>query len=296
MKKLFILAAIAAAMLTACTKPEQKSEMALPSYKTSHASLTFRTDKFAAEFGSGVLPVTVELTSDGRYIIGRKRQEDGKTEYKTGTFTLQQVKASPIAYDLSPYGRIVVKDPDVKPWVITFTVGGKEYEVTADVAADIITGAFADDLCRNWKPASIVVSAKGGDLPASLGAAKTFTGGDLKAVGDYLVENGIKVDVAKFSKFNIDSIEFTESGKVFINFKDTSVDPYFGTFTISGGKENNFSYDFKLAYEDNPVIPVKGVGTVSVKNSMMSFYTESEVQSGGKVYSVSLTVVCNKEK
>ena len=295
MKKLFALAAVAALLLSSCDKPEQKTEMTLPVYKSHHASLTLKRDKFAAEMDRGEIPSTIDLTSAGHFVLGLKRPDDGKLTFKAGDFTIQEAKAGPVTYVFGGYGSLTVKDTDAKSWEITYTTAsGTSYETAATVAEDVVTGTMADDLCRTWKPVSITASAKGGDLPASVGGAKEFKGGDLEAIADYLVECGIKVDVSQLLKYNLTDVTFMESGKVFFNFKDSSIEPFVGTFSLKDSSKGNLSYDFSVSWASNPVIPVSGEGTVGVKDGKMSLATESVVTVNSKDYTVTLVFVCEE--
>lgn len=299
MKKIFTVVACAAVLLTACTKPEQTTEtLPAPAHKNHHASLTFSREEFANEIDNGILPITLDLTSDGHFVMCKVNPADGKQRFVVGEYTFTEVKSRTIRYDLGVEGKLEVLDPEANRWKVKFTTGsGASYDVSASLVKDRITGAFADDLCRSWRPVTLIVSAKGGDLPASVGVAKTFkVGGDLKAIANYLHESGVQVTVEQVAKFNIKNILFTEAGKVYFNFKDSSLQPYSGTYNINAGKEENFSYNFDISYQDNPVIPVKGDGTITFTKKQMSLYTEADVTVSGKVYRVSLTIVCEEDK
>ena len=297
MKKFFAIAACAACLLAACDKLEQeKDSLPQPDYKPYHGNIFIPGGNEV----SGDLPDEIELTSDGIAIIIRKNPKEGRKRYRTVRYRVNKKDDGSIEIDLGDDdGKIVVKDHGSdNPEIIFTDPENKEHKAGGKIGGgDVITGPFADNLCRSWKPSSVIVSAKGGELPASLGVAKTFdVGGDLKAVAEHLKTNGIDVDVALISQFDIDRIIFTETGKIIYIFKSSALEPYVGSYTLKDAKEDNFTYDFSMAWSENPVIPVKGGGTITITAGTMSVYTLVEITVDGVTYQVSLTIVSKEDK
>ena len=81
-----------------------------------------------------------------------------------------------------------------------------------------------------------------------------------------------------------------------INFKDFAIAPFVGNFNLKESQDENLAYNFNLSWEDNPVIPVSGVGSVTVKESKMTLFTESDAVIGDNTYHVSVSIFCDEIK
>ena len=106
----------------------------------------------------------------------------------------------------------------------------------------------------------------------------------------------MNINAADYEKYSLESIDYTENGMLFINFKDFAIAPFVGDFSLQESKDDNLLYDFSLSWDDNPVIPVTGVGSVTVIDSQMTLYTESDAVVSGKTYHISVSILCDEIK
>lgn len=303
-----LIVACAALAITACTKPEEKdSKMSTPTNKEFHASYTLTDNTFAAPLKNGSIPKTIELTTGGKFVLGfldTDALEPGTdplkaepTIFKSGTYTVTAVKSpsAGLIYTFPKYGTLTIKEGSGDRWVVNYTTaGGDDYTGNAITAKDKITGSTANEVCRSWKPVSILVSASGGDLENAI-VGKKFSA-DINEICQYLKENGVKIDVDEASKYALESIDFTETGRMFIIFKDFAISPFVGNFSLNESKDENLAYDFSLSWEDNPVIPVKGEGSIHVSDGQLTLHTESDVTIQDKTYHIGASILCNEIK
>lgn len=298
MKKILFAVALAALMFTACNKeqvPEtdNTSKMALPENKEFHASLVLKGEP--VKINENRLE-TIDLTSGREFVLGLVKPSNEKF-FVSGTYTVDITKARTETYHLGEYGTLVITDRSGNDWPIVFTnADGEVFEAVATPEGDVVSGDLADKLCRNWKPAALTLSAETeGEIPVG----HEFKSADINEVIDFLRDNNVNIDVESVENledYNLESISFSESGKIFFNFKNYSLSPFVGTFTLSEGKQENLAYDFSLSYDEIEIIPIKGSGTVTVNDGKLVLYTESDVTANGKTYRVTLTIYCNELK
>jgi len=304
MKRFFITVACVVAALASCTKPENNTnvEMDDPANKVYHASFTLDKADFAEALKSADAPKTINLTSGGKFLLGfydvnATDPENAPLVYKSGVYTVTpatRVPSANLIYSFAMYGSLTVKEGSGNNWIVEYTGprGGK-YNGKAITTADKLTGTLAENLCRSWKPTSMVVKVSGGNLTQPVG--KTF-GSDIKEILDFMVSKGINVDADKYSKYQLQSIDYTEDNLLLINFKDFAIAPFAGHFDLDETKDENIAYNFDLNWEDTKVIPISGKGGVNVTDEVMTLKTESDVTVKGKDYHVSLTIVANEVK
>ena len=295
MKKILTLVAFAALLMTACNKqPQNNNDLSEPVNKVNHASLT--VPAATAGVAEGKVPFSIELTSGGEFVLGFKVPGESDS-YVSGKYTYTPTKAAPGTYDFGKYGKLVITNTDGTSWPIEYKAPeGTTYPATATAAPDTFTGTMANDLCRIWVPKKIIVTATGEGLSADAAKGITLNSADIKEIAAKLNSFGIKIDATKYEQFSIQSISYTESGKLLFNFKDYAIAPLVGNFKITEGKEENLDYDFTVSYLDNPVFAAKGNGTVTVANNMMTLYTKSVVTYNSKNYNVTATVSCEEQK
>ncbi len=297
MKRFIIALAAVALALTACNKPQEggkESKMETPVRKDFHASVKLtRSDNVALAIDEGKVPETVKLTSGGEFLLGFNKAKTAKPEFKAGKFDVVLLKAGAhVKFVFPGYGSLEVEDTDANPWTVTYTdEDGNTYTTTAQKDADKLNGSVADNLCRSWKPEAITVAASGDGIPDKMKVGKKFNTASIREIAQYLKdEGGLNIKVDEFAKYEIESLAVTEDGAIIFNFKDYAIAPFVGSCDLLNKTEDNLTYDFSVSYEDNPVIPVKGVATVTVKGGKLTFYTESKITAGGKQYDATVSV------
>lgn len=301
MRKIILTVACAVAALASCTKPNnnQPVEMADPANKEYHASFVLDAVDFAEPLITADAPKTIDLTSGGKFLLGfydidAEDPASAPLVYKSGTYTVSTTKApsAGLVFTFAMYGSLTVKEGNGNNWEVEYTgpKGGK-YTGSAITGGDKLDSTLATDLCRSWKPTSLIVKVSGDGLDQPVG--KTF-GSDIKEVLDFLVSKGVNVDPAKYQKYQLQSIDYTEDGLLLINFKEFAIAPFAGHFSLDESKDENIAYNFDLCWEDNPVIPVSGKGSVIVANKVMTLKTDSDVTVKGKNYHIALTIIADE--
>ena len=304
MKRIFIIALCALFAVAGCTKPEKGSDskMPLPKNKAYHASFTLNDTKFDRPIKKGDIPKTIELTSGGKFLLGfldtdAIEPEKAPLAYKSGIYKVLESKAisAGLIFEFPKYGTLTVKEGSGNNWTLEYTTAeGEAYEGAALLSGDVVTGELAESICRSWKPRDFIVSASGGNIKNAI-VGKKFSA-DLYEIINYLRDNGVNINAADYEKYSLESIDYTENGMLFINFKDFAIAPFVGDFSLDESKDDNLHYDFSLSWEDNPVIPVTGVGSVTVIDSQMTLYTESDAVVSGKTYHISVSILCDEIK
>ena len=301
MKRFILVAACALVALCACTKPE-KNESTLPvaKYKDYHASYTLKGPNFDGPIKSGKVPQTIDLTSGGKFVLGFRDNDAAKPDapliYKSGIYSVIESKAvsAGLMFIFPMYGDLTIKSNSGNNWEVEYTTAsGETFDGTAILTGEQISGELAEDVCRSWKPYQIIVSASGEDMTAIVG--KIFNN-DISEICSYLKEKGVDINPADYAQYTLESIDFTESGMMVINFKDFAIAPFVGNFNLKESNDENLAYNFNLSWEDNPVIPVSGVGSVTVSGSQLTLYTESDAVISGKTYHISASILCNEIK
>lgn len=303
MKKFLVIASCLLIALTACTKPEkQESKLPTPTKKEYHASITLSGSKFDRPLKNGDVPKTIELSSGGKFLLGFYDTDAVKPEtsplvYKSGKYTVATAKAigAGMQFIFPMYGTLTVKGASGNDMEVEYTTqGGESYDGDAVLTNDEVSGALADEICRSWKPTDIIVSASGGNLENAI-VGKKFSA-DIHEIIDYLKSKGMNINAEAFEKYALESFDFTESGLMFINFKDFAIAPFVGNFSLNESQDDNLAYDFSLSWEDQPVIPVKGDGSVTVNGDQLILFTESDVTVQSATYHITITILCSEIK
>ena len=302
MKRFLLIACCALIALASCTKPNNgTSTLPKPQFKDNHASVTLTDKKFDGPLKKGIVPKTIEVTSGGKFLLGfydtdKTEPEKAPYKYKSGKLDLKTKAVSVgLQFIFPKFGKLIIKEGSGNDWVVDYIdPDGNSYSGAAVIANDKLTGTLADNVCRSWKPKTIIVSASGGNITTAI-VGKKFSA-DLNEIFDFLKDNGMDIDKGKFSKYAFEAVDFTESGLFIINFKDFSVAPFVGSVTLKELQEENLSYNFNLSWVDNPLIPVKGTGSVTVTDSQLTLYTESDATVKGKTYHVGATIICDEIK
>ena len=300
MKRLILTLACAIAALASCTKPnDTPKEMDAPANKEFHATITLDATDFAEPLLTAETPKTITVTSGGKFLLGfydptATTPESAPLVYKSGEYTITKAPSAGMVFTFAKYGSLCLKELVGNNWKVEYTgpKGGK-YNGKAISILDKFTSTFANNLCRSWKPTSMIVNVSGGNLTSPVG--KTFSA-DIQEVLAFLVSKGVSVDADKYSKYQLQSIDYTEDGQLFINFKDFAISPFAGHFDLDETKDENISYNFDLNWEDTKVIPISGKGGVKVSNGVMTLNTESDVTVKSKDYHVVLTIIAEEIK
>lgn len=306
MKRLFSLFALAAIALVSCNKPDSnKTELITPQNKEFHASFTLTDKSFEAPVKEGKVPKTIDLTSGGKFLLGFRdndaiNPDKAPLVYVSGKYQVKNLRdtkapGADLVYFFPMYGSLTIQEGDGGTWNISYTgPDGQSYGGAAALSDEVVSGSLADQMCRSWKPTSLIVSASGGDITTAV-VGKVFSA-DLNEIFAYLQEKGLKINTGDYDKYQLESIDYTESGLFIINFKDFAIAPFVGNFKLDELKEENLSYNFNLSWVDNPVIPVSGTGEIAVNGDTMSLYTESDVTFNSKTYHIAVTIISTEIK
>lgn len=300
MKRIILTLACAIAALASCTKPnDTPANMDAPANKEFHANITLDAADFAEPLLTADAPKTVTLTSGGKFLLGFYDTEaavpaSAPLVYKSGKFVVTKAPSAGMVFSFAMYGSLSIKEIAGNNWQVEYTgpKGGK-YSGKAIAIADKFTSSLANDLCRSWKPTSMIVTVSGDDLGTPVG--KTF-GSDIQEILAFMLSKGVMVDVDKYEKYQLQSIDYTEDGQLFINFKDFAIAPFAGHFDLYESSDENIAYNFDLNWEDTKVIPISGKGGVKVNNSVMTLNTESDITVKGKNYHILLTIIADEIK
>jgi hypothetical protein len=304
MKRLILIAACALFAFAACTKTEKPGDTKLsaPRNKNYHASFTLNDTKFDLPVKNGGIPKTIDITSGGKFLLGFMdtdaiKPEESPLIYKSGKYDVRETKvpSADLKFTFDMYGSLIIKqDNGDGSWLVEYIdPDGSTYSGAAIFTNDKISGVLADNICRSWKPTAFIMSISGGDLTTAI-VGKKFSA-DINEVVKYLKDKGVKIDV-NYAKYSLESIDFMESGMILVNFKDFAISPFVGNFSLKESQDNNIAYNFVLSWEDNPVIPVSGNGSVHVDETQLTLYTESDTVISGKEYHISVSIFCDEIK
>ena len=304
MKRIILIAACALFAFASCTKTENPGNTKLPAPKDKgyHASFTLNDTKFDLPVKNGVIPKTIDITSGGKFLLGfldtdAVRPETAPLKYKSGKYEVKETKvpSADLKFTFDMYGSLIIKqDNGDGSWIVDYIdPDGETYEGVAILSKDQISGILADNICRSWKPTSFILSVSGGSLTDAI-VGKKFPP-DINEVVKFLKEKGIRIDT-DYAKYSLESIDFLENGMILINFKDFAISPFVGNFSLKESQDNNIAYNFALAWEDNPVIPVSGNGSIHVDDTQMTLYTKSDTEISGKTYHISVSISCEEIK
>ncbi|MBR5034051.1 MAG: hypothetical protein IKX71_01970 [Bacteroidales bacterium] len=305
MKRFILIAACTLFALASCSKPEEGEDNKLsePVSKSYHASFTLNDTKFEHPIKNGDIPKTIDITSGGKFLLGfldtdAIEPEKAPLKYISGLYEVVELKApgTGLKFIFGMYGSLIVKQ-DIgsgKYLVDYIEADGTSYEGDAILTDDILSTTLANELCRSWKPHTIIASASGGKITDAI-VSKKFSN-NMYEILSYIKEKGVLIDPEPYAGYSIESIDYTESGLFIINFKDFAIAPFVGNFSLNENKEENIAFNFNLCWEDNPVIPVSGTGIITITGNQMSFYTESDAEIEGDTYHFSITLLCNEIK
>ena len=303
MKRLLTIIALAAVALTSCKKADKPvSELVEPQHKEFHASFTLTDNAFQPAIAQGKVPKTIDLTSGGKFLLGfidndAANPATAPLVYVSGKYEILSAKtlSADLVYFFPMYGTLTLKEGAGGHWIVDYTAAdGISYAGAAALSDEVVSGTMANQICRSWKPTTIIVSASGGDITTAV-VGKKFNA-DINEIFAYLQEKGVKFSTGDYQQYQLESIDYTESGLFIINFKDFAISPFVGNFKLDEIEEENLYYDFYLSWVDNPVIPVSGKGEVTVTDDTMSLYTESDVIIGGKTYHIAASIICTEIK
>lgn len=248
MKKIAILAAIAALVFTSCnnkadidfggnTGPQAKIEKAKNSDDAKKITV-----KGGQAKDQGIKEI--EFTDGGRYIItrtastpqGAPTKADDATEIITGSYTIQN-----LIYILENFGSVSLDDSG-NVTITTKDESGVEVTITGTYEEEekMPESDFTRDIAHTWKidKVDISVNADG----KNIGFVKP--GCDLEQIGKELMEQAkalnvdVNVDLAKLKGYNVKSLSFTTSNTFIVEF--TGADPF--KANISGINGYKFKY------------------------------------------------------
>lgn len=166
---------------------------------------------------------------------------------------------------------------------LTATINGSNILLKGTLLPEQEYTPFRQDVCRNWEIEETIVSVKGDEIPADLGVGRKFPGCKLDEISEHLVDKGVKIETLG-SEYNVSKIMISPSGKFAIFF--SGKDPYYGDYTLKG---TDFSYNFKIFEEDNPILAGTARGKLSVSNGFGRLEVNSDLKdNSGKSYSINV--------
>lgn len=233
-----LLAGMAVALLAACdqlSNPDTPHVVTLPDPAFKGVA-----EKYVIY---GAVPFkTIELTESGDYIAVQTEKFDqpGEKLDKThvGTYTGSDHK-----FFLKGLGELVVNETRAATELILTLDDGTVIRMLANVEEDSLTGSFADNLCRTWKPKETLIQVMGDEVATSLGVGRVFPGCDPSAIVAYLRENDMKIE-DDLSGYKVETISLTAKGTVKIVF--AGAEPFIGEWEpdlATGELSYNFGDD-----------------------------------------------------
>lgn len=299
MKRIYLLAAVVLVAFAACTKPNE-AKLETPKYKAYNVSLTLTDPAFAAGIEDGSIPKTIDISSGGKFLLGFRDNDAANPDtdplyYVSGEYTVitSKVPSAGIQYNFPKYGVLEMKEGSGNNWSIGYVPPrGTSVAGNAILTNEKVSGQLSNKLCRSWRPTKIIITADGGNLSEAI-AGKEFST-DLSEIFTFLKSKGIDIDPGKYAQYTLLSIDFTESGMLFINFKDFAISPFVGNFSLNESQDQNMSYDFNLSWVDNPVIPISGLGSVNISGKQLTLYTDSQATVKGKTYHIISSIICQE--
>lgn len=300
MKHFTLIAACALVALAACTKPNNTSKLEEPKFKAYSMSLTLTDPAFKAGIEDGSIPKTIDISSGGKFLLGFRDNDAAAPEtaplkYVSGLYTVttSKVPSADVQYNFPKYGVLEMKDGSGNNWTIGYRPPvGTSVTGNAIVTNEEVTSELGNSVCRSWKPTKIIITAEGGNLTETI-AGKAFSA-DLSEIFTFLKSKGINIDPGEYEQYTLASIDFTESGMLFINFQDFAISPFVGNFSLDESKDQNMYYNFDLSWVDNPVIPIEGTGSVNISGKQLTLYTDSNATVKGKTYHIISSIICQE--
>ena len=188
-------------------------------------------------------------------------------------------------YNIDGLGTMVVKI-DGSTANITFTSKDGDVEVMTGTVSTI-PSLSADELSlsRAWKVNNTVLSARGGEIPASVGVGKKFTGCNLEEIKEYLNANNANI-TEDLTGYVVKDLLFFPSGRFIIEF--TGADPYVGEWDL---KSSAFRYQF-LFDDGDDIFNAVASGKVSFsgKKGLLEF-NGSAKDNKGNAFSTNVSLV-----
>jgi len=242
--------------------PEQNSQMVLfdpPKFLEEAVKMTVSDPSTGYD--------TIEMTESGLYVI---RTSD---EVLSGTYSTSK-SGSLTTYLCDGFGSIEVAEVITRadlPTLIVINRQGRD-PVTVEVTAVANTPAEESSLaklCRTWVPEKTIISASGGDLPASLGVAHAEKGCDLPGIQNYLKNNGLTIDY-DLSGYTVTDISFTANGTIIVRF--SGAEAFEGAFKLNQG--DTFTYTINGTEAGNPLFNGRANGSVLFEEENNRKYCE----------------------
>ena len=307
MKKILGIFAVAAMMLVACDKDSEGGKSSDYNYSKPKLSapanpnnnFTFVVDQAQSETGlknpdgaddclltiafppgsSGVAEFENGGAKELQFSVEEPTKADTK-KIKSGTvFRVKNWKNGITSFMVS-IGDL--KSSEEKTALIA-EVNGNEILLQGTILPEPAYTPFRQDVCRNWEIEETIISVKGDEIPADLGVGRKFTGCKLDEISKQLVDKGVKINTLG-SEYNVSKIMISPSGKFAIFF--SGKDPYYGDYTLKG---TDFSYNFKIFEEDNPILAGSARGKLSVSNGYGRLEVNADLKdNSGKSYSINI--------
>lgn len=278
-----LLAGIAVALFASCelSNPDTPHVVSLPDPPFKGVA-----EKFMIQ---GQIPFkSLELTESGDYIAlqteipGHPGEKIEKT--LTGSYT-----GSDNHFNLKGLGDLKIIDTRAATELVLTLEDGTVIRMIADMDGDTLTGTFADNLCRTWKPKETLIQVMGDEVPTSLGVGRVFPGCDPAVVAAYLKDNGLEV-TEDFSGYKVLTISLTAKGTIKVVFE--GVEPFVGEWdpNLATG---DFSYDFDEEDYSYEVISEYGTGKGSLSftsKDELLFVLDAVIVTTEKKYAAKLTL------
>lgn len=235
---------------------------------------------------------TIEMTESGLYVIRMSEQ------VLTGTYSTDK-SGSLTTYLCDGFGKVEVNEVVTRadlPTQIVITREGRD-PVTVEVTAVANTPAEESSLaklCRTWIPEKTIISASGGDIPASLGVAHAEKGCDLPGIQNYLKNNGLTIDY-DLTGYTVTDLSFTANGTIIVRF--SGAEDFEGAFRLNQG--DTFSYTFNGTEVGNPLFNGQANGSVLFEQENNRKYCELTLNAqinAEKNYSGKLVLLLTEKK
>ena len=278
-----LFAGVVAALFASCdlSNPDTPHVVTLPTPEFKGVA-----EKYMIE---GAVPFkSLELTEAGEYIAQQteKPGQPGQKEEKTltGTYT-----GSDHHFLLKDLGDLQIINARAATELILTLPDGTVIRMLANVDHDTLTGSFADNLCRTWKPKETLIQVMGDELPTSLGVGRVFPGCDPGAIAEYLKENGLEI-TEDLSPYKVKTITLTAKGTVKIVFE--GVEPFVGEWDpdLATGE---VTYECGDDYNTYEVISEYGTGKGSLSfnnKDELLLVLDAVITTKSKKYAAKLTL------
>lgn len=277
--KIILIAACGAALLASCNKGGDTPSLPTPPQDSAACTVTPKSNDVEINVaGKTLILGSVNFLRSGRYsidciiereIVPNSTKADSHINHYvyTGRYT-ESGGLYTLTGDINTTMSLIMKkDADTPTLQSEILVEG-----TASVEVNIGSvpgGSLEDFLYRSWTLKTLVMKVKGVENNISIDLKWNFTNGkNVSLVAKDLKDQGIKIDVEKFSKYDVNEISFG-ANNVTVSFTDNSVSDFSGTFNVAGSlAQANFSYNLtNIMPEDNPFLNAQASGTVTFPNN-----------------------------